>query len=101
MQKLVAKLQVAQQRGSREKSIPSTAVIAGVVEKDFAMYYEGIIPLLKQLLAIANWGVATCHRGRLVQRRSQVTAGVVAPGRQVSVSSLPATGVASCNVGRR
>lgn len=50
MEKLVAKLQQTQHRGVREESITSIAVIAGVIEKDFSRYYDGIMPMLKQFI---------------------------------------------------
>jgi len=50
MEKLVAKLQSAQHRGVREECITSIAVIAGVIGKDFSLYYDGIMPLLKQFV---------------------------------------------------
>lgn len=54
MQKLVAKLQVTQHRGVREESITAIATIAGVMEKDFSQYYDGIMPLLKQFVLTAT-----------------------------------------------
>lgn len=50
MEKLVAKLQSTQHRGVREECITSIAVIAGVIGKDFSLYYDGIMPLLKQFV---------------------------------------------------
>jgi hypothetical protein len=54
MQKLVSKLQATQHRGLREESITSIAVIAGVIEKDFSAYYDGIMPMLKQFVLHAT-----------------------------------------------
>ncbi|CAE8709034.1 unnamed protein product, partial [Polarella glacialis] len=54
MQKLVNKLQTSQHRGVREESITSIAVIAGVIEKDFSAYYDGIMPMLKQFIMHAT-----------------------------------------------
>eukprot|EP00406_Dinophysis_acuminata_P058007 CAMPEP_0179276760 /NCGR_PEP_ID=MMETSP0797-20121207/34745_1 /TAXON_ID=47934 /ORGANISM="Dinophysis acuminata, Strain DAEP01" /LENGTH=1120 /DNA_ID=CAMNT_0020985329 /DNA_START=47 /DNA_END=3409 /DNA_ORIENTATION=+ len=54
METLVGKLQTTQHRGLREESITSIAVIAGVIEKDFSKYYDGIMPLLKQFVMHAT-----------------------------------------------
>merc|ERR1719210_2105051 len=54
MEALVVKLQLAQHRGVREESITSIAVIAGVIEKDFSRYYDGIMPMLKQFVMHAT-----------------------------------------------
>jgi hypothetical protein len=54
MEKLVNKLQTTQHRGVKEESITCIAVIAGVMEKDFADFYDGIMPMLKQLVMSAT-----------------------------------------------
>uniref|UniRef100_A0A6U9NR28 TOG domain-containing protein n=1 Tax=Zooxanthella nutricula TaxID=1333877 RepID=A0A6U9NR28_9DINO len=50
MEKLLQRLQSTKHRMVQEESITSIAVIAGVIEKDFAQYYDRIMPMLKQLL---------------------------------------------------
>ena len=50
MQKLVGKLQSTRHRMVQEEAITSIAVVAGVIEKDFSQYYDGIMPLLKQFV---------------------------------------------------
>jgi len=54
MEVLVVKLQTTQHRGVREESITSIAVIAGVIEKDFSRYYDGIMPMLKEFVMHAT-----------------------------------------------
>eukprot|EP00971_Amphidinium_carterae_P130677 2588609-Amphidinium_carterae.1 len=53
MENLVHKLQSTQHRGVREECITAIAVIAGVAEKEFGKYYDGIMPILKQLIVRA------------------------------------------------
>ena len=43
----------------REESITSIGVIAGVIEKDFSQYYDGIMPMLKQIVLHAVSDKAT------------------------------------------
>lgn len=50
MEKLCAKLQATQHQGVREESITCIGVIAGVIEKDFSLYYDTIMPVLKQIV---------------------------------------------------
>lgn len=64
MQKLVGKLQATQHRGVREESITSIGVIAGVIEKDFSQYYDGIMPMLKQIVLHAVSDKETRLRGK-------------------------------------
>jgi len=54
MQHLVQRLQSTRHRMIQEEAITSIAVIAGVIEKDFALYYDGIMPLLKQFVMSAT-----------------------------------------------
>jgi len=54
MEKLITKLQTTNHRMVREESITSIAVVAGAIEKDFAQYYDSIMPLLKQLMVSAT-----------------------------------------------
>jgi len=54
MEKLVSRLQTTNHRMVREESITSIAVIAGAIESEFAQYYDGIMPMLKQLMANAT-----------------------------------------------
>eukprot|EP00397_Hematodinium_sp_SG-2012_P000233 GEMP01000233.1.p2 GENE.GEMP01000233.1~~GEMP01000233.1.p2 ORF type:complete len:1094 (-),score=272.50 GEMP01000233.1:699-3980(-) len=52
MKKLVSKIQeVNPHRGVREEAVTSIAVIAGVVEKDFGQYYDGVMPMLQNFIA--------------------------------------------------
>mmetsp|Transcript_36902 Transcript_36902/g.95239 ORF Transcript_36902/g.95239 Transcript_36902/m.95239 type:complete len:1129 (+) Transcript_36902:187-3573(+) len=64
MQKLVAKLQATKHRGVREESITSIGVIAGVIEKDFSQYYDGIMPMLKQFVMHATGEKENRLRGK-------------------------------------
>lgn len=64
MQKLVEKLRTTSHRGIREESITSIAVIAGVIEGDFSQYYDGIMPLLKQLVMTATGEKENRLRGK-------------------------------------
>lgn len=50
MQKLVGRLQSSTHRMVQEECITSIAVIAGVIEKDFSQYYDGMMPLLKAFI---------------------------------------------------
>merc|ERR1719265_1506776 len=54
MEKLVNKLQSSTHRMVQEESITSIAIIAGVIEKDFAVYYDRIMPMLKSFLTNAT-----------------------------------------------
>eukprot|EP00928_Gymnodinium_smaydae_P031863 TRINITY_DN2324_c0_g1_i8.p1 TRINITY_DN2324_c0_g1~~TRINITY_DN2324_c0_g1_i8.p1 ORF type:complete len:1110 (-),score=359.38 TRINITY_DN2324_c0_g1_i8:251-3580(-) len=54
MQKLVGRLQSSKHRMVQEESITCIAVIAAVIEKDFAAYYDGMMPLLKQFVMTAT-----------------------------------------------
>merc|ERR1719491_1815530 len=54
MEVLCRRLQSTTHRMVREESITSIAVIAGVIEKDFSKYYDGIMPLLKQFVMHAT-----------------------------------------------
>jgi len=54
MQHLVQRLQSTSHRMVQEEAITSIAVIAGVIEKDFALYYDGMMPLLKQFIMQAT-----------------------------------------------
>merc|ERR1719188_208350 len=64
MNKLVGRLQSSKHRMVQEESITSIAVIAGVIEKDFAQYYDGIMPLLKQLVMNAKGEKENRLRGK-------------------------------------
>jgi len=64
MQKLVSRLQTSKHRMVQEESITSIAVIAGVIEKDFSQYYDGIMPLLKQLVLNAKGEKENRLRGK-------------------------------------
>merc|ERR1719282_1550081 len=64
MQKLVSKLQTSKHRMVQEESITSIAVIAGVIEKDFSQYYDGIMPMLKQLVIHATGEKENRLRGK-------------------------------------
>jgi len=64
MQKLVARLQTTGHRMVQEESITSIAVIAGVIEKDFSQYYDGIMPMLKQLILNAKGEKENRLRGK-------------------------------------
>jgi len=64
MQKLVGRLQTSTHRMVQEESITSIAVIAGVIEKDFSQYYDGIMPLLKQLVLQAKGEKESRLRGK-------------------------------------
>jgi hypothetical protein len=50
MEKFVGLLRTSQHRMVQEESITSIAVIAAVMEEDFAQYYDGMMPLLKQFV---------------------------------------------------
>mmetsp|Transcript_4884 Transcript_4884/g.15357 ORF Transcript_4884/g.15357 Transcript_4884/m.15357 type:complete len:1114 (-) Transcript_4884:70-3411(-) len=64
MQKLVNRLHTTSHRMVQEESITSIAVIAGVIEKDFSQYYDGIMPLLKQLVLNAKGEKENRLRGK-------------------------------------
>jgi len=64
MEKLVQKLQTTSHRGVREESITAIAVIAGVTEKEFGNYYDGIMPILKQLIVHATGAKENRLRGK-------------------------------------
>eukprot|EP00406_Dinophysis_acuminata_P044477 CAMPEP_0179310970 /NCGR_PEP_ID=MMETSP0797-20121207/52443_1 /TAXON_ID=47934 /ORGANISM="Dinophysis acuminata, Strain DAEP01" /LENGTH=1117 /DNA_ID=CAMNT_0021020725 /DNA_START=60 /DNA_END=3413 /DNA_ORIENTATION=- len=64
MQKLVERLTATSHRMVQEESITSIAVIAGVIEKDFAQYYDGIMPLLKRLVLNATGEKESRLRGK-------------------------------------
>merc|ERR1719199_239557 len=53
MRKLAPKLR-SSHRGVKEEAITSIAVIAGVIEKDFAHYYDDIMPMLKEFVINAT-----------------------------------------------
>merc|ERR1719188_1952 len=50
MLKLLNRLQSTSHRMVQEESITSIAVIAGVIEQDFAQYYNEVMPMLKQFV---------------------------------------------------
>merc|ERR1711920_296692 len=54
MQKFVQKLQSTKHRMVQEEAITAVGVIAGVTEEDFSQYYDGVMPLLKQLVMNAT-----------------------------------------------
>merc|ERR1719384_397547 len=64
MQKLVGRLQTSKHRMVQEECVTSIAVIAGVIEKDFSQYYDGIMPLLKQLVLNATGEKESRLRGK-------------------------------------
>merc|ERR1719343_498461 len=64
MKMLVSKLQSSKHRMVQEESITSIAVIAGVIEEDFSQYYDGIMPLLKQLVLNAKGEKENRLRGK-------------------------------------
>lgn len=64
MQKLVGRLQSSKHRMVQEECVTSIAVIAGVIEKDFSQYYDGIMPLLKQLVMNATGEKENRLRGK-------------------------------------
>lgn len=54
MEKLVSRLQSSKHRMVLEESITSIAVIAGVIGKEFCVYYDAMMPLLKRLVMTAT-----------------------------------------------
>mmetsp|Transcript_77073 Transcript_77073/g.160416 ORF Transcript_77073/g.160416 Transcript_77073/m.160416 type:complete len:1116 (+) Transcript_77073:170-3517(+) len=64
MTKLVGRLNSSKHRMVLEESITSIAVIAGVIGKDFSQYYDGIMPLLKQLVLNAKGEKEARLRGK-------------------------------------
>eukprot|EP00928_Gymnodinium_smaydae_P026158 TRINITY_DN20620_c1_g1_i1.p1 TRINITY_DN20620_c1_g1~~TRINITY_DN20620_c1_g1_i1.p1 ORF type:complete len:1148 (+),score=364.28 TRINITY_DN20620_c1_g1_i1:100-3444(+) len=64
MEKLAAKLQSTQHRGVREESITSIAVVAGVMQKEFSQYYDGMMPVLKQFVMHATGEKESRLRGK-------------------------------------
>jgi len=54
MEKLVGRLKTTQHRMVQEESITSIAVVAAVMESDFSQYYDGMMPMLKQLVMHAT-----------------------------------------------
>mmetsp|Transcript_15620 Transcript_15620/g.35076 ORF Transcript_15620/g.35076 Transcript_15620/m.35076 type:complete len:1122 (+) Transcript_15620:106-3471(+) len=54
MEKLVGRLKSTKHRMVQEESITSIAVVAAVMESDFSQYYDGMMPLLKQLVLHAT-----------------------------------------------
>eukprot|EP00408_Alexandrium_pacificum_P016719 CAMPEP_0171183340 /NCGR_PEP_ID=MMETSP0790-20130122/15229_1 /TAXON_ID=2925 /ORGANISM="Alexandrium catenella, Strain OF101" /LENGTH=1111 /DNA_ID=CAMNT_0011648315 /DNA_START=33 /DNA_END=3368 /DNA_ORIENTATION=+ len=64
MKKFVSRLQTTSHRMVQEESITSIAVIAGVIEKDFSQYYDGIMPMLKQLVLNAKGEKENRLRGK-------------------------------------
>eukprot|EP00933_Yihiella_yeosuensis_P071262 TRINITY_DN79461_c0_g1_i1.p1 TRINITY_DN79461_c0_g1~~TRINITY_DN79461_c0_g1_i1.p1 ORF type:complete len:716 (-),score=201.26 TRINITY_DN79461_c0_g1_i1:177-2102(-) len=64
MEKLVNRLQTTNHRGVREECITSIAVIAGVIQKDFSKYYDGIMPILKQIIMTAKGDKESRLRGK-------------------------------------
>mmetsp|Transcript_32109 Transcript_32109/g.90183 ORF Transcript_32109/g.90183 Transcript_32109/m.90183 type:complete len:1118 (-) Transcript_32109:115-3468(-) len=64
MGKLVSRLQSSKHRMVLEESITSIAVIAGVIGKDFSLYYDVIMPLLKQLVLNAKGEKESRLRGK-------------------------------------
>merc|ERR1719386_628712 len=48
----------------QEESITSIAIIAGVIEKDFAVYYDRIMPMLKSFLTNATGAKQNRLRGK-------------------------------------
>merc|ERR1719394_1505320 len=64
MQKLVGRLQSSKHRMVQEECVTSIAVIAGVIEKDFSQYYDGIMPLLKTLVLNATGEKENRLRGK-------------------------------------
>merc|ERR1719262_1860818 len=64
MEKLGSKLQQTAHRGVREEAITSIAVIAGVIEQDFAKYYDTVMPMLKQFVLTATGEKESRLRGK-------------------------------------
>jgi F0F1-type ATP synthase delta subunit len=64
MEKLVQKLSTSNHRMVKEESITSIAVIAGVIENDFSLYYDSIMPILKQLIVAATGEKESRLRGK-------------------------------------
>merc|ERR1719151_476364 len=76
MQKLVSRLQSSKHRMVQEECVTSIAVIAGVIEKDFSQYYDGIMPLLKQLVMHAKGDKENRLRGKAFECMSLLGAAV-------------------------
>lgn len=64
MEKLVGRLRTTNHRGVREESITAIAVIAGVMQKGFAQYYDVTMPMLKQVVLKATGEKENRLRGK-------------------------------------
>jgi len=76
MNALVSRLRSSKHRMVQEESITSIAVIAGVIEKDFSQYYDGIMPMLKVLLMNAKGEKESRLRGKAFECMSLLGAAV-------------------------
>jgi hypothetical protein len=52
MQKFITRLTNSNHRGIQEESITAIAVVAGVIDKGFGQYYDGVMPLLLKIISM-------------------------------------------------
>ncbi|CAD7932795.1 unnamed protein product [Amoebophrya sp. A120] len=64
LEKLVEKIKSCEHRGVIEECITSIAVVAGSIEKEFAPFYDHIMPMLKQFIRASKDEKETRLRGK-------------------------------------